>query len=795
MQKLNKRIIVTLFVLLTIFIFQIQSVFAVTDLTTLSFTAYHLGGSEDDMNYGSSSEWGRRSAVLYGGKNVVSTDHTTVRFSVYEECQPFYCIEIGGHLDAVNGTEYSKSDYSYLDNIDNPYLSTDDMRTMIGSVLLYGFHDEFNYTDGNLWNVTYDNNKDNIIRYIATQTLIWETVYGYRDSSFGYISHEGYDAPIDFIENIPEKEAVQNSYNGIVNDVRASLKIPSFTYLSRDDALNNPYEVPFDHDQGFFSMTMTDKNNRLNDCEFYVKGGTLYFNTYGTSDIISVSIPKDTKATVNDPLILAIDPQKSYKTIIDFNIWHADLKQNGVTFKGYIKLPVNGYAAFYPGQYTPPEKGSIRINKRGEAFSGVEQKTVGDHILTIPVFSEKDIGGIEFKLLAAEDIYYDYELVYRSGTLIDTKVTDKYGFAEFSDLPAGKYDLVESVCKDNDYIEDTTPVEIILGYDKDKNIIDNEYKKIINEYQKVKVGGKKSFSSVNPNIDIDLELEMSKVLIGIYSGEDIVGSDNVILPKDTLISLASPDEEGTYEFDIELPGGIYYVKELEGSEYFFTDPEVHIVEANCDENLDITEKKADDIKNLTGKIKGIKQNPEGKPLESAAIGLFSDFECSNLIEIYETKADGIFEFNDLIIEKYYIKEIQAPDGYQINDQVFEVYPSIDIATDEYIKITDELIPTPTPSPTPSPTATPTPEQTMTPTPTKEIITTPTERPPERYDSPKITTVTHDNPEPEEPRITTTGEKRSFTSILGSSVLISILITAGIHLSYNKLIYLIMMKKR
>ena len=67
MVKLNKRIIISLFVLISVVLFQVQSVLAITELDTITFTAYHLGGSEDDMNYGGGSEWGRGALQLNGG--------------------------------------------------------------------------------------------------------------------------------------------------------------------------------------------------------------------------------------------------------------------------------------------------------------------------------------------------------------------------------------------------------------------------------------------------------------------------------------------------------------------------------------------------------------------------------------------------------------------------------------------------------------------------------------------------------------------------------------------------------
>ena len=42
--------------------------------------------------------------------------------------------------------------------------------------------------------------------------------------------------------------------------------------------------------------------------------------------------------------------------------------------------------------------------------------------------------GVEFTLKAAEDIYYDYEIIYRKGEVVATKSTDEDGYIIFGDL-------------------------------------------------------------------------------------------------------------------------------------------------------------------------------------------------------------------------------------------------------------------------------------------------------------------------------------------------------------------------
>ena len=54
-------------------------------------------------------------------------------------------------------------------------------------------------------------------------------------------------------------------------------------------------------------------------------------------------------------------------------------------------------------------------------------------------------------------------------------------------------------------------------------------------------------------------------------------------------------------------------------------------------------------------------------------GIYSDEECAELIrEVESDREKGIVEFNELRYGTYYIKEIKAPLGYKLSDQVVEI---------------------------------------------------------------------------------------------------------------------------
>ena len=59
--------------------------------------------------------------------------------------------------------------------------------------------------------------------------------------------------------------------------------------------------------------------------------------------------------------------------------------------------------------------------------------------------------------------------------------------------------------------------------------------------------------------------------------------------------------------------------------------------------------------------------------EKFVFGIYKDSECKDLIqEVKSNKDDGFVEFKDLRYGTYYIKELKAPDGYELSSRVAKV---------------------------------------------------------------------------------------------------------------------------
>lgn len=110
--------------------------------------------------------------------------------------------------------------------------------------------------------------------------------------------------------------------------------------------------------------------------------------------------------------------------------------------------------------------------------------------------------------------------------------------------------------------------------------------------------------------------------------------------------------------------GKYYLMELENMTNHKLDPKKYFFEINLnnlDENIIINNYLP------KGKIKIIKKDAENKLLSGAKFGIYD--EKDNLICI-KTTDNGIILIEDLAFGKYYLKEIQAPIGYELNNEKY-----------------------------------------------------------------------------------------------------------------------------
>lgn len=356
-------------------------------------------------------------------------------------------------------------------------------------------------------------------------------------------------------------------------------------------------------------------------------------------------------------------------------------------------------------KFDTAQKGRISVSKRGEMFKTVqaigpaihtnedgEIETAGFTTYT-PVFEEGGLGGAEFEVIAAEDIYTaDGTLRASAGEVVADIITDKDGNASTEPLYLGKY-IVREKTAPYGYVLNDEAKEVELTYaGQEVSITDAVNNTFNNDYQRVKISLAK-FMEHDELFDIGENDEYKKVTFGLYAAEDITAADGTVIPKDGFIAQVSLGEDMTADFTEKLPFSRYYVQEIATDEHYMLNGEkclvnfqymgqdMKTVDIDCGTFIN-------DIKR--GSVSGKKVNENGDPLENALFGLFSadetEFTAENAYLTDESDEDGNFGFTDIPFGEYIVKEIAAPTGYILSD---EQYPVVIAENGDVVEITAE----------------------------------------------------------------------------------------------------------
>ena len=200
-----------------------------------------------------------------------------------------------------------------------------------------------------------------------------------------------------------------------------------------------------------------------------------------------------------------------------------------------------------------PVKGELNIIKQGEVLNGFKDDFT---------YQKENLEGAVFEVYAAEDIYTaDFQkddqgnriLEYASGALVGTVTTDKDGKAQIADLPLGTYKVVEKTAPEG-FVLNEEAQTVTFSYKDQKTPVIEQTAAFENDRQKVEVSVVKQ--------DAENETVVAGAEFGLYAKEDILTHGEVAVKADTLLGKAVSNEEGKAVFELDLPFGSYYIKEL-----------------------------------------------------------------------------------------------------------------------------------------------------------------------------------------------------------------------------------------
>ena len=143
-----------------------------------------------------------------------------------------------------------------------------------------------------------------------------------------------------------------------------------------------------------------------------------------------------------------------------------------------------------------------------------------------------------------------------------------------------------------------------------------------------------------------------------------------------LVATLTTDGSGNASAELEL--GTYYVKEISASTGYQLDTNVYTVDLDGDKSLTVKEnpRTANINLNKTSVIPDMTNGNDCYSLSGAVYGVYSDAACNNLVTTMTTDGSGNASTN-LYLNTYYVKEITASKGYQLDTTVYTVNLSND----------------------------------------------------------------------------------------------------------------------
>ena len=307
-----------------------------------------------------------------------------------------------------------------------------------------------------------------------------------------------------------------------------------------------------------------------------------------------------------------------------------------------------------------PVKGELNIVKQGEVLNGFKDDFT---------YQKENLEGAVFEVYAAEDIYTaDFQkddqgnriLEYASGALVGTVTTDKDGKAQIADLPLGTYKVVEKTAPEG-FVLNEEAQTVTFSYKDQKTPVIEQTAAFENDRQKVEVSVVKQ--------DAENETVVAGAEFGLYAKEDILAHGEVIVKADTLLGKAVSNEDGKAVFELDLPFGSYYIKELAAPAGYVSSFETLEVTAKY-QGQDVKVVKLESVfKNQPTKVTFKKSDiTTGVELSGATLTVLD--KDGNVIDTWKSVKGEEHLIERLTAgETYTLREEMAPYGYLMAEEI------------------------------------------------------------------------------------------------------------------------------
>ncbi|MCD8150415.1 MAG: Cna protein B-type domain protein [Clostridiales bacterium] len=380
--------------------------------------------------------------------------------------------------------------------------------------------------------------------------------------------------------------------------------------------------------------------------------------------------------------------------------------------------PVDDFIVTITENSTEPQTWRVLLDEEFEAKLKITKKddeTKQSVLLANTEFKVYDLDNEE---------YVEQVTTYPTTTVHTSYFTDEEGYLILPEyLSPGNYRIEEVIAPDGytlntEYVEisvdsntaylvDSVSGDTIIEVDYENHAVKGEL--TIEKSGETLVGFKGDF--------VYEETSLEGAVFEVYAAEDIYTADhqtdengnrNLMYAKGALVATVTTDENGKAVVE-DLPLGTYTVKEVTAPEGFVLNTVSQDVEFSYEDQDTAVVKETvsftDERQKVSISVK--KTDAEtSKVLSGAVFGLYNAediyvdgrviMEAGTLIETVESDESGKAVFTkDLPLGQYYVKEITAPDGYLLSDEVVEFDASYQGQDVETITLTSTVTDIPT----------------------------------------------------------------------------------------------------
>ena len=333
------------------------------------------------------------------------------------------------------------------------------------------------------------------------------------------------------------------------------------------------------------------------------------------------------------------------------------------------------------GQLTVTKVGEVLDEYKGGLYVNPDEKGF--------TYREGSLSGAKFEVYAAEDIYTadnqkdtagNRNKHYSKGELVTTLVTGTDGKATATNLPLGKYKVVEVEAPDGFVLNPDEQV-VTLVYVDDKTPVVNEALTFSNDRQKVELSVSK--------LDSETRKPVAGAEFGLYAAKDIVNADGkVIVSKDTLLEKSVSDSNGLIQFVKDYQLGSYYAKEIKApAGYASNDEVIDFTAAYQGQNVKSVKLSAEFLNSPTHFEFTKTDITNGSELTGATLTVLD--KNGNVVDTWTSDAREAHVIKRLVVgETYTLREEYAPYGYlKATDIQFTVKDTGEV---QHVNMKDEV---------------------------------------------------------------------------------------------------------